>query len=124
MKHVVAFFVGAYHRLLEAFSDDATGKLSWQSFIGIALAYELASYIGRQTVLTDPQFLGLIALIALLVYGPAVNLMNFYKSLGGGFKQAPETAIVTDNTQVDSTNTTVNSPPVEDINNPSPQPGR
>jgi hypothetical protein len=120
MKHVVAFFVGFYHVLWETFSDDATGKLSWQAFIGVYLSVELGKYIERSMGLSDIAFVALIALIALLLWGPTKNLENFYKGIYGGFR-TPDTAIVTDTTKVDSANTTVNQP-ATDINSTDPNP--
>lgn len=129
MKHVVAFFVGIYHILWETFSDDATGKLSWQAFIGVYMSYELSEYIARTATLSDVAFVALVALLALLLYGPTKNLENFYKGITGGFR-TPDTQNNTQN-NVGSTaavqNTAPAEPPVplaEDINSTLPNPGK
>ena len=115
MRHVAAFFLRCLHLLRETFSDDATGKLSWQAFIGCYLSYELSLYLRRTVTLTDVCFVALIALLALLLYGPSKNLENFYKGLYGGFR-TPDTQNNVQNNlgPADATQNVV--PPIPDIN--------
>ena len=124
MRHVAAFLMRLLHGLAETFSDDATGKLSWQAFIGVYLSYELSLYLRRTTTLTDVAFVALIALLALLLYGPSKNLENFYKGIYGGFK-TPDTQTV-NQTNVGTDSSTVNGDaptvPVVDINSVTPAP--
>jgi hypothetical protein len=107
--------------LRETFSDDATGKLSWQAFIGVYLSHELALYLRRTTALTDVAFVALIALLALLLYGPSKNLENFYKGLYGGFRTTETQNNVQNNLgATDATQNVV--PPIPDINSDFPDP--
>ena len=118
MGRIAAFFLHLWHKLLETFSDDATGKLTWTSFMGIYMVREICFYVARMDKLSDPEFIAFVALTALFVYGPTVNLTNYFKGVFGGFK-TPETQITSQDTQVASANTTVNSPP-KDINDANP----
>jgi hypothetical protein len=104
------------HLVGETFSDDATGKLSWQAFIGVYLSYELALYLHRVASLSDVAFCALIALLALLLYGPSKNLENFYKGIYGGFR-TPENQ-TNNQTNVGTGDPTLNGGvlPVTDIN--------
>ena len=121
MRHVAAFFMRVLQLLRETFSDDATGKLSWQAFLSMLLAYELCQYVRRTASLSDTAFLAFIGLIALLVYGPTANLANYMKGLYGGFR-TPDTQNNTQNNLgiADATQNVV--PPIPDINSPEPQP--
>jgi hypothetical protein len=120
MRHVAAFFAGFYLVLRETFSDDATGKLSWQAFMAMVLVRELCLYV-RRSELSDAAFCALIALIALLVYGPTQNLANYFKGVFGGFK-IPDTQNNIQHNQPGAEGTQNGVPPVADINNPNPQP--
>ena len=115
MRHVAAFLMRGLHLLRETFSDDATGKLSWQAFIGCYLSYELALYLRRTATLSDVAFCALIALLALLLYGPSKNLENFYKGIYGGFR-TPDTQNNTQ-TNVGTASSTINGDAATDTPN-------
>lgn len=121
MGNVAAFIMRGLRLAKETFSDDATGKLSWQAFMAMALTYRLCKYLEQIKQLSDTAFLSFIGLIALLVYGPTLNLSNYMKGIYGGFR-TPDTQNNTQNNTapVDATQNVV--PPAVDINNPNPQP--